>query len=89
MISVRKVIGNTASLLTSEVVNRATTFVLYALIARYLGAFEFGQFSLALTLFFVSQVLAGAGLNTLVTREVARDKAQTGSYLVNEHQVSG
>jgi O-antigen/teichoic acid export membrane protein len=80
---VRRLVGNFASLLTSEVVNRATTFVLYAMVARYLGAFGLGQLSLALTLFFVAQVLAGAGLRTLVTREVARDRTKTGQYLVN------
>jgi O-antigen/teichoic acid export membrane protein len=80
---IRRLIGNFASLLTSEVVNRATTFVLYALVARYLGAFEFGQLSLAITLFAVFQVLAGAGLKTLITREVARDRTKTGHYVVN------
>jgi O-antigen/teichoic acid export membrane protein len=81
--SVRRVIGNLASLLTSEVVNRATTFVLYALVARYLGAFEFGQLSLALTLFAIAQVLAGVGLKTLIAREVAKDRTKTDRYLVN------
>jgi len=81
--SIRRLTGNFSSLMASEVVNRATTFVLYALIARYLGTFEFGQLSLALTLFFVFQVLAGAGLKTLITREIARDKTKTSQYLVN------
>jgi O-antigen/teichoic acid export membrane protein len=81
--SVRTLISNFASLMTSEVVNRATTFVLYALVARYLGAFEFGQLSLALTLFAVFQVLAGLGLKTLITREVSRDRSSTSQYLVN------
>lgn len=81
--NVRRLTGNFASLLTSEVVNRATTFVLYALVARYLGAFEFGQLSLALTFFFVFQVFAGAGLKNLITREVARDRNETNHYLVN------
>ena len=80
---VRRLVGNFASLLTSEVVNRATIFVLYAMVARYLGAFEFGQLSLALSLFFITQVLAGVGLKTLVTREVAKDRTKTGLYLVN------
>jgi O-antigen/teichoic acid export membrane protein len=83
MQSVRRITGNAASLLSSEVVNRATTFVLYAMVGRYLGAYEFGQLSLGLTFFFVSQVLAGAGLKTLITREVARDKIKTGQYLIN------
>jgi O-antigen/teichoic acid export membrane protein len=81
--SIRRLFGNFASLLTSEVVNRATTFVLYALVARYLSAFEFGQLSLAFTLFFVFQVFGGAGLRTFITREVARDKTKTSKYLVN------
>ncbi|MFL7839868.1 MAG: flippase [Candidatus Promineifilaceae bacterium] len=81
--SVSRLVGNFTSLLTSEVVNRATTFVLYALIARYLGAYELGQLSLALTLFFMSQFIAGAGLKILITREVAKDRTKTGPYLVN------
>src|ERR671919_2709116 len=78
-----RILANAASILASDVVNRGTTFVLYALVARYLGAFEFGQLSLALTLFYMFQVLAAAGLKTLVVREVARDKKKTGCYLVH------
>ena len=81
--SVRKIAGNLVSLLTSQVATRATTFVLYALVARYLGAFEFGQLSLAITLFFIAQVLAEAGLRTLITREVTKDRTKTDLYLVN------
>jgi O-antigen/teichoic acid export membrane protein len=78
-----RILGNAASILASDVVNRGTSFVLYALVARYLGAFEFGQLSLALTLFYTFQVLAAAGLRTLVVREVARDKGKTSVYLAN------
>jgi O-antigen/teichoic acid export membrane protein len=81
--TIRRTVGNAVSILTSDVVNRATTFVLYALIARYLGPFEFGQMSLALTLFYTFQVLAVAGLKTLITREVARNKTGADQYLVN------
>src|SRR5438552_17047754 len=79
----RRSLGNAASILASDVVNRGTSFVLYALVARYLGAFAFGQLSLALTLFYTFQVLAAAGLRTLVVREVARDKEKTNFYLIN------
>jgi len=78
-----RILGNAASILASDVVNRGTSFVLYALVARYLGAFAFGQLSLALTLFYTFQVLAAAGLRTLVVREVAKDKRKTSAYLVN------
>jgi O-antigen/teichoic acid export membrane protein len=81
--SIRTVIGNVVFVLTSDVVNRATTFFLYALVARYLGVLAFGQLSLAFTLFATSQVFAVMGLKTFVTREVAKDTSKTGSYLVN------
>ena len=79
----RRILGNAVSILTSDVVNRGTTFLLYALVARHMGAFEFGQFSLALTLFYTFQVVAVAGLKTLIVREVARDRAKTDAYLIN------
>jgi O-antigen/teichoic acid export membrane protein len=63
--------------------NRATSFVLYAMVARRLGTFEFGQLSLALTLFYLFQIFAVAGLKILIVREVAKDHSQTRKYLVN------
>lgn len=76
------VMRNMTSLIASDVINRVTSFVIYALVGRFLGAFAFGQISLALSLFYTFQVFAVAGLKTLVTREVARDKSKTGQYLV-------
>ena len=84
----RRIARNAASMLASDVVNRVTTFALYALVARHLGAVEFGQMSLALSMFFTFGVFAGAGLKTLITREVAKDSGQTDRYLVNGSAVS-
>ena len=81
--TIRKLATNALSTLSSDVVNRASTFVVYALIARRLGTHEFGQISLALTLFYAFTVFAVMGLRTLVTREVARDPARAATYLVN------
>lgn len=64
--------GNAASLLTTDLLNKATTFVVYALTARYLGAEAFGQLSLGLLLVYVFQVLASVGLPNLLTREIAQ-----------------
>ena len=82
-LSLLKTGGNALSLLTSDVMNRATSFVLYAMVARNLGAHEFGQLTLALTVFYTFQVFAVAGLRTLVIRQVAKDRNQTGTYLIN------
>src|SRR3977135_1068104 len=82
-ISLRKIGANALSILTSDVMNRATSFVLYAMVARRLGTFEFGQLSLAFSLFYTFQVFAVAGEKTLIVRQVAYDRSQTRMYLVN------
>lgn len=74
-------IGNALSVLTSDVVNRAATFILYALIARHLGATEVGQMALAFALFYALQVFASAGLRTIITRAVAKDRSTADHYL--------
>lgn len=78
-----RIASNALSIFSSDAVNRATTFLVYLLIARHLGAYEFGQMSLALTFFYAFRVTAVAGLKTLVTREVAKDPAKTDLYLAN------
>lgn len=80
--TLRIVAQNMMSLVASDVVNRITSFVIYALVGRFLGAFAFGQISLSLSLFYTFQVFAVAGMKTLVTREVARDKSKTAQYLM-------
>jgi O-antigen/teichoic acid export membrane protein/glycosyltransferase involved in cell wall biosynthesis len=65
---------NAAAILAGDVVGRGATFVVYALVARRLGVYAFGQLALALTLFAAFQVLATGGLKTLLTRELARDR---------------
>jgi len=82
-LNLRKTTGNALSILTSDVMSRMTSFVLYALVARHLGAQEFGQLTLAFTLFYTFQVFALAGLKTLVVRQVAKDRAQTRLYFIN------
>src|SRR6266571_7237166 len=82
-LNLRKTTGNALSILTSDVMSRMTSFVLYALVARHLGAQEFGRLSLAFTLFYTFQVFAVGGLKTLIIRQVAKDRAQTRLYFLN------
>jgi O-antigen/teichoic acid export membrane protein len=69
--------------MANDIVDRAATFIIYTLVARYLGVFAFGQMSLAITFFQTFQLLAVAGLQTLITREVTKSKTQTGKYFIN------
>jgi O-antigen/teichoic acid export membrane protein len=79
----RRAASNIASLLSSNVVNRATSFVVYAIVGRYRGANELGQLALAITLLYFFNRLVVMGLQTLTTREVSRDPSSTERYLVN------
>lgn len=75
--------GNIASVFASDVMNRASTFLVYAMVGRYLGTLEFGQLSLALTFFQTFQLFAIAGLQTLIMREVSKKKDETSRYIFN------
>ena len=81
--SVRQISGNVFAILSSDVMNRVTSFVLYALVARHLGGSEFGQLSLALTLFYAVQVFALSGVKTVIIRAIATNPVQTGAYFIN------
>lgn len=77
----RTLLANTTSMFASTVLQRISTFIVYILIGRSFGVFEFGQMSLALTLFFIFQIFSTAGLQLLLIREIAGDKAKTSYYL--------
>lgn len=82
--SLLRVTGNAASLLTTELLNKATNFLIYALIARYeLGLGAFGSFSLGLLLVYVFQVFASVGLPNLLTREIAQRVTRAPRLLSN------
>ena len=81
--SLRKVGGNALSILTSDVMNRAVSFVIYAMVARHLGAQEFGQLALAFSMFYMFQIFAIAGLKVLIIREVAKNRTLTRLYFLN------
>lgn len=63
---------NSIAILTSDVMTRASTLVLYMLIGRYGDKDHFGQLSLGLMLLYTFHVFAVAGLPTLLVRKVAR-----------------
>lgn len=85
----RRVGLNAAALLAGDVLNRGTTFAIYALVARYCGAHPFGQLSLGLILLYAFQVLASVGLPTLIFRDVSKLPKSDAKYLVNACAVAG
>jgi O-antigen/teichoic acid export membrane protein len=78
-----RVARNVASMLTTNVAQRGAMFLTYALVARFLGAYQFGQLALAVTLLNSFYKFAIGGVQTCITRDVAQNRELTGSYLTH------
>jgi O-antigen/teichoic acid export membrane protein len=77
------VVKNTGAMLFGTIIRMSASFVLVVFIGRKLGPTGMGEFSLILTLFWVFQTMAGMGIQPLLIREVASNRENTGTILVN------
>jgi O-antigen/teichoic acid export membrane protein len=82
-----RVAKNSIALSIALLVRRVASFVLYVLIARYLGVLIFGQFSLAYSFFLILEVPAVFGLVSLIVREVAKNRSDFDKYLIHSHLI--
>jgi O-antigen/teichoic acid export membrane protein len=73
-LGLRRYAVNTAWLLVAQVAGKAASFVFVVIVARSLGARDFGYFSFALAFVPLFLVAGGWGLESAVIREVARDR---------------
>ncbi len=76
------IVKNTAVLYAAHIIAALLTLVLTILIARKLGDVSFGRYSFALAFTSLFAVIP-AGLNSLIVRDVARDKSVATKYLGN------
>lgn len=83
MNTIQKIAKNTLVLLVAQIVSMGFGFFYILYTARYLGTEGFGVLSFALAFTGIFGVFADFGLNTLITREVARDKSLASKYLGN------
>ena len=83
MNTVQRIAKNTGVLLVSQIASYIIGFFFIMYTARYLGAEGFGILSFALAFTAIFAVFSDLGYNTLLIREVARDKSLTGKYLGN------
>lgn len=79
----QKLATNSASLLASDFLNRASIFVVAIFAANYLELRALGQLSLAIVLFYVFHSISVFGLRILIVRRVAKNHKLDGAYLVN------
>ena len=83
MNTVQRIAKNTAALFAAQFIVSILGLVLSIFIARSLGAVIFGKYSFALAFTAIFAVFSDLGYNTLLIREVARDKSQASKYLNN------
>ncbi|BAY86599.1 polysaccharide biosynthesis protein [Calothrix parasitica NIES-267] len=83
MEGLRKLLGNSFSLLLNRLTQSITTFILVASIARIMGAYELGQYMLAFSYYYVFMTLASQGFKTLFTREISRNPTEVPAYLIS------
>ena len=76
------VLKNTVWLFTGELISRLLKFFLVIYAARILGAAQWGVFSYVLSFLALFGIFSDFGFNTLITREIARNKEENkASYL--------
>lgn len=76
-----KAIRNSAWFTGSRMISIAINIVVVVFISRYLGPSRFGVFSYALSAAAILGVLANLGLNSVITKELVRNRERQGSIL--------
>ncbi len=79
----QRVTKNTVAPITFTLVNKVIDMAFAMLMLRILGPANAGEYYLAIVVISWFDILTNFGLNTLLTREVARDKSQANKYLSN------
>ena len=83
MSTLQKITKNVSVVFISQIIAYLLGFFTIIYTARYLGANGFGIISLALSLSAIFGVIVDMGLNTLMTREIARNKSLSDKYISN------
>ena len=81
--TVRRIAKNTAGPLAFQLLNKAIDIAFMMLALRLLGAENYGKYAFAIVVYGWFEILTNFGLNTLVTREVAKNRDDANLYLWN------
>lgn len=83
MSSQRSVAANTAFLFGANIISKVFMALFMVLVARYLGVALFGIFSFSLTIVLILSSTSSLGMQSILVREIARNKDLTNYYLIN------
>jgi O-antigen/teichoic acid export membrane protein len=79
----RSIAKNSVAPMTLNLFNRAIDFVFAAFYLRMLGPADAGAYATAIIIAGWFEIISNWGLNTLIIREVSKDKSQASRYLLN------
>ncbi len=79
----RSIAKNSLAPMGLNLFNKAIDFAFAAFYLRVLGPGDSGKFATAIIIAGWFEIIANWGLNTLLIREVSKDKSQAGRYLLN------
>lgn len=83
MSTIRRIAKNTISLFLAHFTTLALSLILSIIIARELGNINFGKYSFAISYVAFFSIFSDMGYNTLMIRDVARNKSHANKYLSN------
>lgn len=83
MSAIRTIAKNTTALFSTQIIGYILLFFASIYMARYLGTEDFGILSLAIALTSIFFIFTDFGLNTLIVREVSRDKSLYNNFFLN------
>ncbi len=81
--AIKRIAKNTIYMFTGNIVKKLFTLVLTLIVARYLGAANFGKLSFALGFVVLFSILTDFGAKILINREIARNKDKVNKYVSN------
>jgi O-antigen/teichoic acid export membrane protein len=79
----RRLAKNAAWLYGGEVISKIFQIILVIVLARHYGAEIFGHYTFAISFTIMFAMLVDLGINSLIIREVARDRKSASKYLTN------
>lgn len=83
MRTVKRVAKNSLMIMLSATVTKILSLIFIIFATRYLGDIGFGKYSFVFALLSFFTVFIAFGMDTLVIREVAKDKSKSNAFLIN------
>lgn len=79
----QRLVSNSLALMINQLTQNGTSLLLSMAIARTVGAYTLGQYSLAFTFYFIFMTISSTGFKSLLTRELARNPEKTSTTLIS------